>query len=79
MARRRAIDPSPANPAVRAASRGGDGIPELRVSRTRWDELAEFSALAERHAHVAPSSAAVELRTLAEQVVLFISRQRHDA
>jgi type I restriction enzyme, R subunit len=46
--------------------------------RPRWEELTELGALAETHAHVDPSSAAVKLRAFAEQVVLFIlSPARH--
>ena len=40
--------------------------------RPRWEELAELGALAEMHSHVDPSSAAVKLRSFAEQIVLFI-------
>lgn len=40
--------------------------------RPRWKELADLAALAEHHAHIDPSSAAVKLRTFAEQVVYFI-------
>jgi hypothetical protein len=43
--------------------------------RPRWEELTELGALAETHAHVDPSSAAVKLRAFAEQVVLFIYHQ----
>jgi type I restriction enzyme R subunit len=43
--------------------------------RPNWVELSELGALAEFHAQVDPSGAAVKLRAFAEQVVLFIYHQ----
>ena len=44
----------------------------FELLRPRWQELTELGALAEMHARVDLSSAAVKLRSFAEQIVLFI-------